>query len=124
MAATDDGQAAAIPNGIADAKAVGAGGVTAVPVPPATVAVTETFVSGTAKLLTNGAAIAHYLYINITTAATFKLEMGPTSAAAVTVNASQSDALGLVSVRVPAGWYVKVTGTVADFVCLSLPATA
>ena len=54
------------------------------------------------------------LYANITTAATFSLAIGPTSTPATTVVGSHTAAIGLISVRVPAGWYVKSTFTSAD----------
>lgn len=117
MAATDDGQAAAVINAKVDAAALGAGGVTAVPVRPDTDFATVTVVSGTAKQI--NATKDMILYVNITTAASFKVEMGATSAAANLVNAAQSNALGLVTLHVPKGWYVKFTGTVTNYVITS-----
>ena len=54
------------------------------------------------------------LYITINTAAALAIAIGPTSACAVPVVASETAALGLCSVFVPAGWYVNLTGTMAD----------
>lgn len=108
-----------ITNGIADKKAVGAGGVTAVPVPPATIASTLVVVSGTPKLvnLTQDTE----LYVNITTAAALAITMGATSAGTgVPISISQSSALGVITFRVPRGWYVVFTGTVTDYVINAL----
>jgi hypothetical protein len=72
-----------------------------------------TFVTATARQLsTTQDAI---LYINIKTAAAMTLQIGPTSATATTIIASgTSPAIGLITLRVPAGWWVKVTGTITD----------
>lgn len=51
------------------------------------------------------------LYANVTTASTFSLAIGPTSTPATTVVASHTAAIGLISVRLPKGWYVKSTFT-------------
>lgn len=72
----------------------------------------QTFVSGTAKQVDT--LKDAFLYINVTTAAALTIAFGPTSAAASVLNASESDALGLITLFVPAGWYVKLTGTMAN----------
>src|SRR5487761_1784757 len=55
------------------------------------------------------------LYINITTAASFTASMGPEAAGtSIALNTAESDTLGLIYLRVPKGFYVKLTGTVAD----------
>lgn len=72
----------------------------------------QTFVSGTAKQVDTRKD--NFLYINVTTAAALAIAIGPTSAAATVLNASESDALGLITLFVPAGWYVKLTGTMAN----------
>lgn len=78
-------------------------------------AITETVVSATPFQISTARAAT--LYINITTAASMTLSMGPEAAGtSIALNASESDALGLCTVDVPAGWYVKFTGTVADAV--------
>lgn len=118
MSQVDDGQAQSVIGGKADAAATGAGGVTAIPLQPDTDAAAFTVVSGTAKQVS--ATRNAMLYINITTAASFKIEMGATSAVAATINAAQSNALGLVSLRVPRGWYVKITGTVTNYAITSV----
>jgi hypothetical protein len=114
MTQIDDGQSASITNGEADAAVKGAGGVTAVPVPTvAALASVPVFVSGTAKQLSTTKQVD--LYINVTTAAALGITMGATSAGTgVTLNTSESDALGLLHILVPVGWYVVVTGTVAN----------
>lgn len=113
MTMIDDAQALAVTNGEADAAARGAGGVTAFPVAAATIATVPVFVSGTAQVLSASREVD--LYINITTAASLAIAMGPTASASVTLNTAESDTLGLIHIRVPAGWFVKLTGTVADF---------
>lgn len=119
MSNLTDAQAKAATNAHADAADDNNTGSVAVPSPAASIAQTETFVSGTAKVL--DAAKDRYLYINITTAAALAVAMGPTSSAnTVPVSISQSSALGVITVRVPRGWYVKLTGTVADQTCTSV----
>lgn len=54
------------------------------------------------------------LYANIKVASTFSLAIGPTATPATTVFASATAAIGLISVRIPASWYVKSTFTSAD----------
>ena len=78
---------------------------------PATVS-TPTFVSGTAKVV--NAQYDTILYVNVTTAAALAIAIGPTSSPANTIVASETVALGLLTLRIPAGWYVKITGTIAD----------
>ena len=114
MSQVDDGQAASITGGKADAAAVGAGGTTA---PGAHKATVETFVSGTARQI---AATDAEVYIAVTTSAALKVEIGPTSGVATTIMPSQSAALGVITVQVPGGWYMKLTGTVADFTVTSV----
>ena len=57
-----------------------------------------------------------FVYINITTAAALTTAMGPTASCAIAVGAAASDALGVTTLSVPAGWYVMLTGTMADVV--------
>lgn len=58
-----------------------------------------------------------HLYIDINTSASLTLSMGPEAAGtSVPVGAASADAIGVTTLYVPAGWYVKLTGTVADFV--------
>ena len=57
------------------------------------------------------------LYIAIATAAALTISMGPEAAGtSVPVAASATEAIGVTTLKVPAGWYVTLTGTVADFV--------
>lgn len=60
------------------------------------------------------------LYITVNTAAALAVAMGPTSATAVTIAASASYALGTTYLYVPAGWYVKLTGTMANLTVTSV----
>lgn len=77
-------------------------------------AVTETVVSGTPFQVSTLRDAD--LYINITTAASLTITMGPESAGtSIALNAAEIDALGLIHLNVPKGWYVVLTGTVADF---------
>lgn len=58
------------------------------------------------------------LYIACTTSTALTVSMGPTVAtSAVTILNNVTVSTCLMSVRVPAGWYVKLTGTMADFSC-------
>lgn len=81
-------------------------------------AFTKTIVSGTAFQVST--AQNSTLYLDIATAAALAIAIGPTSATTVAINSSKVDSIGLISVRVPAGWYVKVTGTPADFVATAV----
>jgi len=85
---------------------------------PSGASVVETVVSGTALQIDSDRNAD--VYINITTSAALKVEMGPTSACAITVSASQSSALGVISLFVPAGWYIKCTGTVTNYTVTSV----
>lgn len=76
---------------------------------------TPTFTSGTAKQLSTVQDVM--LYIDVTVATNLTLAIGSTSSVTTTVFSSATAAIGLVSVRVPKGWYVKLTstGTFANF---------
>ncbi len=78
----------------------------------------KTVVSGTAFQVSMSQP--SNLYLDITTSAPLAIAVGPTAATATTILASESAALGLLTIRVPAGWYVKVTGTPADFVATAV----
>lgn len=114
MSTQSDAQALAATNAHADAAAITAGSTA----PGSHAAAVQTFVSGTAKQI--DAARSAHLYINITTAASLTIAMGPTSAAATVLNAAESDTLGMITLQVPGGWYVKITGTVADLTITSI----
>lgn len=114
MSAITDAQGQAATNYHADSAANTAGATG----PGSHAAVVQTFVSGTAKQVDT--LKDNYLYINITTAAALTIAIGPTSAAATVLNASESDALGLITLFVPAGWYVKLTGTMANLTNTSI----
>jgi hypothetical protein len=73
---------------------------------------TPTFVSTTPQQLS--ATQNGVLYIDVTTAASLTIAIGPTSSATTVLQTSIVSALGLTHVHVPAGWYVKLTGTMAD----------
>lgn len=114
MSVQTDAQALAATNAHTDASGITAGSTA----PGSHKATVETFVSTTARQIsaTNNA----HLYINITTAAALTIAMGPTSSAATVLNASESDTLGMITLFVPGGWYVKITGTVADLTITSI----
>lgn len=117
MSNITDAQATATTNAAADKAAIGTGGsITG----GSHTASAVTVVSGTAMQPDTKSDV--YMYVNITTAAALKIEMGPTSAVATQISASQSSALGVITLRVPAGWYVKFTGTVADFAIVAVKA--
>ena len=73
---------------------------------------TPTFVSTTAQQLST--TTDGMLYIAITTAAALAVAIGPTSGVTTTMIPSATYGLSVISIRVPKGWFVKVTGTVAD----------
>lgn len=70
------------------------------------------FTSGAAKQLSTVQDVI--LYVTVKTSAALSVAIGPTSATAYTVMPSASYALGLCSLRVPKGWWVNITGTIAD----------
>jgi hypothetical protein len=82
-------------------------------------AAAKTFVSGTAQVVDSRKD--NFLYINIATSAALAVAMGPTSAVANAVSPSQSSAIGMLTLFVPAGWYVKLTGTMANLSCIAIP---
>ncbi len=74
------------------------------------------FVSTTAKQVSTTSDAV--LYIACTTSTALTVAMGATSGASdVTLVSAATVTVGLISVRVPMGWYVKLTGTMADFTC-------
>lgn len=107
-----DGQTLSIYNANAS------GGVPASVAQPFGTPLVETIVSGTAFQIS--ASRGSHLYLDIQTSAAIAIAMGPTNAAAIALNASQADALGFETIYVPAGWWVKITGTVADFVATAV----
>lgn len=54
------------------------------------------------------------LYIAITTSAALAVAIGPTAGVANAIIPSASYGLSVISIRLPKGWYVKITGTIAD----------
>lgn len=116
MAFPQDTQKQATTNDTAE-QALDVAGSTGQPVGAGTIAV-ETVVSGTAKRI--NASRDTDIYVDIGTSASLKVEIGPTSAAATTIYRAASAAVGMMSFRLPIGWYVKFTGTVADFVVTSV----
>lgn len=72
-------------------------------------AITPTFASGTAAQLSD-VTRDYQVYFTVGTAGTITLAIGPTSTPATTlINAQTATAGELVSFRLPAGWFVKVT---------------
>lgn len=108
MSNISDAKDEATTNAAADEAAIGTDGSTA---PGSHTATVETFVSGTARKVSH---VDAYLYIAIKTSAALKVEMGPTSSVATQITPSQSSELGVITLFVPGGWYVKLTGTMAD----------
>jgi len=78
----------------------------------------ESPVSGTAFQPSGGAACD--LYLAIKTAASLQVDMGPTSATAIAIMPSQTAALSVITLDVPAGWFVKLTGTMANLTATSV----
>ena len=75
-------------------------------------ATAPTFVSGTGQVL--NANVDTILYIEVTTAASLTVSIGPSLPAGNHIITAESAALGLQTIRVPAGWYATITGTIAD----------
>ena len=76
------------------------------------VASTPSFTSTVAQQLS--ATKNGHLYLDITTAASLTIAIGPTSTPANTLQSAVVGAVGLECIFVPAGWYVKLTGTMSD----------
>ena len=74
--------------------------------------IVETIVSATGYLVS--ATRASVVYVNVTTAAALALAISADNVTYIPIVASESVALGVVTIELPAGWYVKATGTVAD----------
>ena len=115
MSVVTDAQAESATNGAVETAARAAAPAL---VPGSHAAAVQTFSTGVGKQI--DAKRDAYLYVNVTTAAALTVAMGPTSAAATVLNASESDALGMITLFVPGGWYVKLTGTLADVTCTSV----
>lgn len=60
------------------------------------------------------------LYISVNTAAALAVAIGSTNAASTAIMPSQSAALGVICLHVPGGWYVKLTGTMANLTVTSV----
>lgn len=71
-----------------------------------------TFTTGTAKQLSTTQDVM--LYIAVQTSAALAVAIGSTSSVTTALMPSKSYALGLIPIKVPKGWYVKITGTIAD----------
>lgn len=54
------------------------------------------------------------LYVNVRTAASLATAIGPDNTTAIVLDAAQSDAIGMTTIHLPAGWWVKLTGTMAN----------
>ena len=74
--------------------------------------ITPAFTSTVAQQLSASDAV--FLFIDVTTAAALTIAIGATSAASTVLQNNIVGALGAILVPVPAGWYVKLTGTMAD----------
>jgi hypothetical protein len=75
-------------------------------------AITETLVSGTA--FQPSATREAFVYVNVVTSAALAISISSDNVTFVPIMASESAAIGLQTITLPAGWYIKVTGTVAD----------
>ncbi len=87
---------------------------------------TATLVSGTAQQNTSTAKAKYYIGINGGTAGTVKVDIGPTSGVAdnlIPATAANAVASQTLVIDVPAGWYIKVTVTVATIVANTVVAT-
>lgn len=79
---------------------------------PAGAAIVEAPVTATGFQIS--ATRAAMLYINVRTAAALATAISPDNSTYYALDASQSDAIGVTTLHVPAGWYVKLTGTMAN----------
>lgn len=71
-----------------------------------------TFTTGTAQQLSTTRDVM--LYIAVQTSAALAVAIGSTSSVTTSIMPSKSYALSMATIRVPKGWYVKITGTIAD----------
>ena len=79
---------------------------------------TPTFVSGTAKQLSTTQDAMLYIAVKTAASQTVALSIGSTSSASTTLitSGTMTPPIGtVITLRVPKGWYVKFTGTVADW---------
>lgn len=70
------------------------------------------FTTATAKQLSTTQDVM--LYIAVQTSAALAVAIGPASTTTTALMPSKSYALGLIPIRVPKSWWVKITGTIAD----------
>jgi hypothetical protein len=70
---------------------------------------TPSLVSGTAAQLSTTQDVM--LYIDVTVATNLTLAIGSTSSVTTTVFSSATAAIGLITLRIPKGWFVKATST-------------
>jgi hypothetical protein len=73
---------------------------------------TPTFVSGTGQVLNYNADTM--LYIAVQTSAALAVAISPDNVTYTTIMPSKSYALSCTPIRVPTGWFAKITGTIAD----------
>lgn len=78
-----------------------------------------TFTTGVAKQLSTTQDVM--LYITVVTSVSTTLAIGPTSTPANTIFAAKSlVANTILTFRIPKGWYVKITATIADYAFLQV----
>lgn len=54
------------------------------------------------------------VYIAINTSASLAVSVGPANTTTTAIVAAEAVALGVITLRLPKGWWIKVTGTIAD----------
>ena len=74
--------------------------------------ITPAFTSTVAQQLSASDVV--FLFIDVTTAASLTIAIGADSSASTVLQSAVAGALGAILVPVPAGWYVKLTGTMGD----------
>ena len=74
--------------------------------------ITPAFTSTVAQQLSASDAV--FLFIDVTTAASLTIAIGPDASTATVLQNGVVGALGSHTIPVPAGWYVKLTGTMGD----------
>lgn len=87
---------------------------------------TATLVSGTAQQNTSASKARYYIGITGGSAGTVKVDIGPANTVAdnlIPATAANAVASQTLAIDVPAGWWIKVTVTVATIVASSVVAT-
>lgn len=74
--------------------------------------IVETLVSATAFQVSPTRSAD--MYVTIVTAAALAVQISPDNVTFITLMASETAGLGMFHINLPAGWYIKLTGTMAN----------